>query len=258
VKSQVAVSVVFALMAVASGCDQSLDEYAPQMEKEFALAYIDSVRAGNLEAAKRYLHPDVDRTNLDRNIMGITGTFPSSRLVEVKTVGLGFEKRASDGAATAKFVFQYEFDDAWILADIDLESRGKGIVVKALNVRRLSESVENIHAFTLADKSREHYVFLGLAVAIAAFIIVAFIVCLRTPIKQLKWLWATFVLLGIGTVSFNWTAGQVTEYSLTVRLLGVRIVSEGPFSPWVVKVGFPLGAIVFLAKRRSLINRAEK
>ena len=73
-----------------------------------------------------------------------------------------------------------------------------------------------------------------------------------------KWLWAIFTLLGIGTVSLNWTTGQMTIEPVAVRLLGMRAGWVDQYSPFVITLSVPLGAIVFLAKRKTLVYRGNR
>jgi hypothetical protein len=257
-KSKVTAGFICAVLLLVCGCFRSLEEAAPREEKRFAITYIDSVRAGNLEAARRYLHPSVDTSDIDMRILEVARSFPSGPPLEVKTIGFKLTKRAPDGVTETDLSFQYEFEDGWVLARVSLERDNVATFVKGLNVQPLSESLSRAHAFTIKGKSTKHYVFLGLAIAIPAFIIFCFVLCLRTPMKRLKWLWAMFVLMGIGLVGFNWTTGDIAEYNLTARFLGMRILSESSFSPWIVKVLFPLGAIVFLVKRKTLARKASE
>jgi hypothetical protein len=66
-----------------------------------------------------------------------------------------------------------------------------------------------------------------------------------------KWLWVLFILLGLGKLAVNWSTGEWQVMPLAVQVFSASIFSS-PYSPWILAVSFPLGAIVFLFRRREL------
>ncbi len=45
---------------------------------------------------------------------------------------------------------------------------------------------------------------------------------------------------------------------IAFKIPGVGMVKMGLYAPWILKVSFPLGAILFLIKRRKLQSKADK
>jgi hypothetical protein len=91
-----------------------------------------------------------------------------------------------------------------------------------------------------------------LTCAEALFCLYAFVLCLRTPIARYKWLWVLFTLVGVTTLRFDWSSGHFAFVPLSAQFLFGVSATATPYGPWVLSVSIPLGAIWFLAKRRSL------
>ena len=100
---------VCALILVCGACDWSAEKYAPRQEKQFARAYLDSVRAGNIEAARRHLHPTLDTPDCDAKLLAIAQSFPSGKLIEAVM------NRQSIGGADFK-----EIDDDLVIKPYEL------------------------------------------------------------------------------------------------------------------------------------------
>jgi hypothetical protein len=80
--------------------------------------------------------------------------------------------------------------------------------------------------------------------------IYALVTCVRTTVTPTKWLWILLILPGVGKVSVNWTTGDWQVMPLAIQLLSASALSSR-YGPWVVAVSFPLGAILFLLRRRG-------
>jgi hypothetical protein len=78
------------------------------------------------------------------------------------------------------------------------------------------------------------------------------VVCARTRLAKRKWLWLVFVALGVVQFQFNWTTGAWGIQPLAFLLLGAGYTQAGPVAPLVFTLAFPLGALVFLARRKAL------
>jgi asparagine N-glycosylation enzyme membrane subunit Stt3 len=69
--------------------------------------------------------------------------------------------------------------------------------------------------------------------------------------KRRKWLWILFILFGFGKLSINWTTGQWGVMVLAAQLFSAS-AAAAYFGPWIVSVSLPVGAVLFLIKRRRL------
>jgi hypothetical protein len=92
---------------------------------------------------------------------------------------------------------------------------------------------------------------LAAMIAASAFSLAVLFLCLRT---QMRWprktLWAIAILLGVARFQLNWTDGAFAMEPLNVQILSAGYVRASQLSPWILSVSVPLGAIVFLVRRK--------
>lgn len=66
------------------------------------------------------------------------------------------------------------------------------------------------------------------------------------------------MLVAFGAVSINWSTGDLHFRLLHVTLLGAALEhSIGGYGPWFVTISLPIVAIIFLIRRRSLLEAAQ-
>jgi hypothetical protein len=165
---------------------------------------------------------------------------------------VGYNYFSSPSAKQALVSLQYPFPDAYVLVQVGVRSSGPEPTLCSLHLQRLPDALERLNAFTVRGKSWRHYLFLALALAVPAFIIMSLVLCARTPLPHRRWLWIIFVAFGYGQFTMNWTTGEVASRSISFQLFGGGAQSEGPYAPWLVSFSVPFGAVVFLHRRRQL------
>lgn len=253
--------VALALLALASlgivSCSQQqvLDHMASKADVAFAKASIAELRHQDIEALRDNLDPALRSPAIDAKLRGLTRYFPPGEPRSVKLVGFHTRFSSSNGKRTS-MVLEYQFDSGWVLGSIVLARDGDKPVIESLHVRRVTQSLEQANAFTLRGKSLLHWVMAALACLVPLFCVYAFVTCLRTPIKRRKWLWAIFTLLGVMNLSLDWTTGQLHFMPVSVLLFSAS-ASTVLYGPWIISVAFPLGAVIFLFRRRELVRRAD-
>ncbi len=225
-------------------------------EVSFAEDYLSALKAGNLDDVKKYLDPQLKFSDIKDDLEDASGYFPKGEPIKVDLI-----KTYAVAAGTlwrAKISFQYEFSNAWVIAHVVLEKNQDKLFVSNFSVKQHPANIEEINAFNLNGKGASHYLFLAMAILIPLFILFTFILCILTPITERKWLWIVFVFIGFLGLTFNWTSGEIGFRPITVLPLGVKAVSGGAFSPWYITISFPLGAILFLLKRKKLSAVRDK
>lgn len=110
---------------------------------------------------------------------------------------------------------------------------------------------------TLDKKGWQHYLVAFTAAGVFLLTVFTAIKCAFASNTARKWLWVPFVLIGLWGVTFNWTTGElkpsfvtITETSFYVsfiqfKLFGVGVTTTGPFHPWIVEIGAPIGALLY-------------
>lgn len=172
-------------------------------------------------------------------------------------VGYNLHK-SRDGAPAYNLTYQFGYDSNWIVANVawhELPNGQREII--GLNAQPLTASLQEINGFSFKKARAAHYLFLAAMIAVPLFIITTLIVCIRTKIARRKWLWLIFILVGIASVSFNWTTGKAGIAPFSVQLLGFGAVASSVYSPWIISVSVPFGAVIFWIKRRKLAGVIE-
>ncbi len=233
----------------------TMNRMAPDDDEALAMECLIALRARDFETVIGQLDPQVVKPGIESKMLPVADMLAQGEPLSVELVGCRIlstpDKRRSH------LTYQYHFTDAWILATITIDTVGENKKIFAVSVNPIPKSLGELNAFTLAGKSLRHYVLLSLAVIIPVFIIWTIILCARTKIRK-KWLWIIFILIGITSLNLNWTTGQMGFQPIAFKIPGVGMVKMGLYAPWILKVSFPLGAILFLIKRRKLQSKADK
>lgn len=247
--------VVLGLLVLLAGCDQKamLDKFTPKEESAIAQRVLSDVIAKNFSVVDSQLDPSL-RTQATRDALEkMAEAFPTTQAAAVNIVGA--ETRTLNGVTTYNLTYEYAYPNKWLLANVMLQRKDGQLRIIGLHAYPESQSLAETNAFRFAGKSVTHFVVLGLTIAIALFVLYALVVCFRTPIAKRKWLWLLFVALGFVQFFFNWTDGSFTIRPLSIALLASGFYRSGPYAPIILSSSIPVGAIVFMLRRRALIAR---
>lgn len=202
-----------------------------------------------------YLDPSLEDQITSENLLVLADFFPDGELLKLELIGAHLHNTNSEWHGT--YTFELQFSTGWALAEITLIKSGDEITIGGIGGQLTETSQKEINKFSLFGKSIFHYIMLMLAVLLPIFILVTVYFCIRTPIPKRKWLWVIFILIGIGSISINWTTGQLGLKLFLFRLLSVSAVASSSIAPWVLSVSVPLGAILFWIKRESFLLTEE-
>jgi len=238
------------LLAAAAGCDQQawFERFAPKEEVETAKAYLALFPKGDFDTIEKSIDPSLQGPGLRPKLQQIAATFPREAPSAVRL--MGYQSNTTGNTTLHSVSLEYEYPSSWLVANVVLEKTPAGSVVKAVQVKPEKESLARVNRFTFEGKGPAHYAVLAAAILIPLFIVFTVVVAARTPIPKRKWLWIVFVLLGFVQLSFNWTTGDFATSLLSIDLLGAGFVKAGPFAPVIFTVSIPLGAVVFLVRRK--------
>jgi hypothetical protein len=175
---------------------------------------------------------------------------PAGTPTSVKLVGANrFSSPAV--ATTLNLTYEYQFGQQFLLVNVQTKTRDSAVTIIGFRVHPLSASLETQNRFTLSNKGALQYAVLVAAIGAALFTLYALIVCIRTPMARRKWLWIIIILFGVGKLAVNWTAGEWGFTVLAAQLLSAS-ATAGFFGPWIISVSLPLGAAIFLSRRKDL------
>jgi hypothetical protein len=229
-----------------------ISKLVPEDALAFSQAYLQHVHDGDLVYMKRYLDGELQAKINDEELLKVSGYFPKGQLASRKIIGVNVHQ--VNAQWQANLTYEYQFADGWAVASVLLARAQEGFSVLGVHVYRTPASQGEINRLTLAGKTPLHYLVLALAAGAAALTLVSAVVCFRTPIPRRKWLWVLFVLVGFCSFHINWTTGQWEFMPVVVQLFSASALAAGPYSPWFISFSFPLGAIVFWARRKSFVR----
>jgi len=237
------------------GCDfkeqlkKQLEKFVPKEADKFARAYIDILREGDFEQAEKLLDPQVVTSKTRSKLQEGANLLKKGELISMEIVGVNiFETKDK---SRNSLTYQLQFKDTWLLVIVIVDDISGKQQIYGVNVKTIPKSLEEINAFTLSGKSFRHSIILLIAIGIPVFIICTIVLCVRTKMKR-KWLWIIFMLFGFGRYSFNWTSGQMGFQPLAIQLIPTSVFKHGLYAPWIIYISVPVGALLFILKRRKI------
>jgi len=246
---------IFAVLLLV-GCDQkaAYEKGLPYEDVEFAKTYLALFQARDFDAIEAKLDGRLKDAQLRGKLQQMAAAFPAGTPTNVQTIGVNtlISTKANGTTVTqVKTSVQYQFGDKWLLGTVLTEKTGGHVVVTGVNVQPLSDSLEKINQFTFFGKGVTQYAVLSLAILSFLVIVIALILIVRTPIPKRKWLWFVFALFGVVQLTVNWTDGGLNINPFALEMFGAAAGSGGPYAPVLVSASIPLGAVIFLLRRRK-------
>jgi hypothetical protein len=235
-----------------------LRRFTPPDDDKMARKFMDNIRHGNILEAKLLLAPEVRRGDADSGLRELAELFKSGELKNIEVIGANSSTFVTTGKTrkTVNLSYQVELSTGWLVGAVVIVDSGNGRSITGARFNRSPASLEVLNRFTFQGKKLIHYLFFSLAIVIPVFSIAVLVACARSRIKR-KWLWIVFILLGFVTFRLNWTTGQMDYVLINFQLLGASVFKVGPYAPWIIGVSLPIGAIVFLLRRKSLLLPAS-
>jgi len=142
------------------------------------------------------------------------------------------------------------------VANIVMDRIDNGFVVMGAHLSPIAQPLEQYYVFRVVGQSRTHYTVAAVAVLLIALNAYALWRCIMMPDLRRKWLWIVFILLGWGTIGFNWTDARLNINPLFVAAPVVRVAQDA-YQPLTVGMSVPLGTLVFLTRWRAYRRRQK-
>lgn len=244
------------LLALAGGCHQQdvASKLVPAVDQALAMYYVDLLRERNFDDIDRATIPSVRGPKLYAALLKMADALPEKEAPSSRKL-VGAQVNTDQDGTTTNVVFEYDFSGKWVLANVVLLRKPGSVSLAGLSVRAVPESLEERHRFRLSGKSATHYVALALAILFPLLTLYALVACVRTAMAWQKWAWMLFILLSFGSFTINWTTGETQFSALAIGVLGASATGV-LYGPWMLSVSFPLGALTFLLRRRTVTATA--
>jgi hypothetical protein len=240
------VAILFSALLVGCDRDSLIKKFTPPEDESNARNYVDLVRQGKFDQVEPHLDPSIADANIGDTLAKVAAFFPAENPESIKVVGVDVSQ--GQELTTTSITLEYQFPSKWLLVNVATQRKDDVTTILGFHVNTTPDSLENLYRFTLVGKSAIQYLILALAVCSLLFSGYVLVICVRTRALNRKWLWALFVLVGIGRLAINWTTGQCTFNVLSIRIPCAQ-ASANFYGPWTVAVYLPLGAILFLNHR---------
>ncbi len=233
-------------------CDTKewLEKWVPKDDDAFARRFIDALRAADFAATDQMLAPSLNNEKTQAGLRQISQVLGRGEVLTTEVIGCFVSYHAS--SQTTNLSYQLHLSEGWVAGNVVIaREEGKSAIVGAA-FQSIPDSLEVTHQFTFAGKSLRHYLVFVICVVIPGVVLVALVLCIRSRVRR-KWLWILFILLGVVQFRFNWTSGKFDIQPLSFLLFGGSALRGSLHAPWILGFALPVGAVVFLIKRRTLV-----
>lgn len=245
---------LFAVFLLASlvACNRAevLQKFTSPAEQTLAKRYIDLLRQKQFDKIEAAADEKIAGDNLHATLLAMADAMPAGEPTSIMLVGA--HRLIQSGATTVNLTFEYSFGQRWILTNVAIKTQDEKATIVGMSVIPQPASIIEQNRFALAGKSAMQYTVLLLVPVALVFTLFVLVVCVRTKLRGRKWPWLLFILFGFGNLSVNWTTAAWGFTPLALQMFSAAAVAE-PYGPWILKVSFPLGAVLFLLRRKNLM-----
>ncbi len=237
------------LLVACVGCDpiELVMKPLPEKSDHLARVLLETLAKNDVDGAINLMDPKLEMNDgVKEKFIEVAGLMSKDELKEINLVRYSNLKALIQDNQRSQFTYELIFKDSWGVANIAVDyMEGKRYII-GVYVEPLNRPLKEINAFTFENKSMIHYMMLALAIIFPLFSLFALYLCVRTREHAAMWLWAVFILVGIGNVSINWTSGKVAYNIISISSIWAPGLRDGPSGAYYITYAIPIGAIVFL------------
>jgi hypothetical protein len=249
------------LSCLMSGCSERnwLQKFIPEADDKLARQFIDAVIHEQSSEAVALLAPKIQGPASRKGIEQLIMLFRAGAIESIEVIGAYRQAGLAAGKTTlsVQLTYQLHLSTGWFAGTVVVVDSESGRRIISARFDPIADSLERQNRLALAGKSYAHYAFLFLAVLIPTFCIATLVICARSKIRR-KWAWIMFIVVGFATIRLNWTTGEIASQVLSFQLFGASALRPSMYAPWIIGISVPIGAIVFLFKRKELIAKAAQ
>jgi hypothetical protein len=241
--------VAIGLLTIGCSIDRVVQRMTPADADARSRAYLGLLVRGQLDSAIAPLLPELQRAETRAELGKIAALFRGQPLDSTRVIGV--QVNTFNGTRHANLSYELHSPAGWFLANVATVDSANRWFVEGASGRTIPEPLEHTTRFTLVGRSPVHYLWLVLMLVAAgtSLGVALFVVSRRTMPR--RWLWSAVALVGVGTMTLDWTSGMVGFNPITVMLLSGAVMRAGPVAPWTLSFAFPLGAVLALRRYRG-------
>ncbi len=252
----IVLSLILLLAISACGIPLTSSQIESTAEASLLKKVHDALRKRDLVAAKVYFNPLVfAKPENNAAFPTMAELVPQQQPQSVVFLNWVANQSSTDGRS-AQVVAQYKYSDTdWLTITAAFSGEGTNLRVDSYYLNRSGTSYQNTGWLSFAHAGAAQFVFFAFVMAALLTSLAACILCFTTPGLRRKWLWAIASFIGVTTFTMNWSTG---ELSFTPIFVGIPTANytQDATGVWYLTFLVPVGAIVFLIKRRQLASKA--
>ncbi|HEX6965847.1 MAG TPA: hypothetical protein VF166_08600 [Gemmatimonadaceae bacterium] len=254
----VRISCSLSALIVLSSCSSKamLDRIAPPAVDRYARNYVDTLATGTTaDAAAQFTPRLAEEPGVMDSLRAVRARLaPFAPFDSVELVGARFFSR--DGGTRRTLTYQLHGAGGWAIAQLAILDAGGQHWIEGVHIDQLPQSLEEANAFT-RHVGLAQCLMLVWALAIAVFSLGTAVVVARTRMPH-RWWWALAALVGVGSFGMNWTTGATFAQAISFHIPVAFVQRLGFAGPWLIGIGFPVGAIVALERRRKALRALQQ
>lgn len=246
--------VLAACCALLTACQPDLAAFAERHtrpeEREFARHYLSLIERRGVDSAFALVVPEL-QTPTTREQIEKASSFLAAHPVDAPQL-IGVHINTMAGRRTVNLSWEYRSGEQWVLTNVAAQHQEAGSPrVVGFGVHPQERSMSELNRFTFRDRSPVHVIWL-VAALLSPLVCIAAAIRIATATGMPKrWAWALASLVGLFTLSLNWTTGAVNVNIVSFTFLGAGITKAGSAAPWILTFSLPLPAILALQRYRS-------
>lgn len=202
--------------------------------------------------------------DIDESLKKVLSYIPDDKVKNVEPIYVEIRKNEDpdNPFPIYRSLFEAEYDEGFVTLDMYIHDQSKCCLLRHITINKHDERPSTRNNLTFGDKKPRHYIFFALLFLMPAFIIFTLVKCYRNKLMAKKKRWMFFIAFGLWGLSLNWTTGAIgqeffeisrtsagsanfTFNFLSFNLLGAGILKDQMFGPWILTIGFPVGAVLY-------------
>lgn len=256
-----------------AGAQISAVRTVPETALEFNESVLLDILKRDIEAVLEKALPEVQNIeNVESELEKYMGYLPDYEEGK-QYIPFDTEVRRTEDVKLFEYIYRTRYEltelnikeqkkNAWAVIDIYSQDTQEGLKFRHYGFRTVPHQPTEVGKFEIKNKSIKHYIFLCLLIAMPIFIIFTIVTIIRNKHMTKKWLWAVFSAFGFWGVNFNWITGKISAEFITIttsaegasswhlklvsiKVLAASVVKTAQYSPFIVTIAFPLGAILY-------------
>jgi len=253
------ISTLLVALFILSSCSNV--NYAQMLGKQYDDFFRQFIMKSDLGQTPDAVAMAVPELNTDKTKAFLEGMAKEHAGLSVEAISLLGVSRTtttidSKSETIATAVYEYKYPAYYVLYEVSLRDSSGVPQLTSLNATASVVRAEERYPFQLVGVPLWNYVFILLVLGSLIFVVLSEISIFRLsmPIKT-KVFWGIVALIGLGKIVLTWNDGHLNLNFLTLQIMFPSIAKYPTYMPWTIVFSFPIGALMYWYRRKSVIEK---